>query len=317
MLKKNILLNDDSIKGVKKAEKESVHAIVSDIPYGIGYDDWDILHKNTNSAFGGSSEAQKRSTLFKRRGKPLNGWSEADKKIPKEYQEWVSGWSGSWFDVLKPGGSVFIFAGRRLAHRVIVTMEDSGFTFKDMLSWERDKAPHRAQHISSVYKRRNDMERAKEWDGWRVANLRPMFEPVLWFQKPYKTGRTLADNIVVNGVGAWNEKALIKYNLNIDTLNQSNMIKVNVSKDDRGLHVAQKPLNLMKLLIELVTKEGQTILDPFAGSGTTLLAAKETNRGYIGFEASSEIYKVAQKRLGLENCSNNTQQNIEMLNRII
>ncbi|MGM0968597.1 MAG: DNA-methyltransferase [Bacillota bacterium] len=293
----DILFNTDSISGVSKLENDSIHAIISDIPYGINYDDWDVLHKNTNSALGGSSGAQEKSNLFKRRGKPLNGWSEADKEIPREYQEWVSSWSHSWFDVLKPGGSVFIFAGRRFAHRAIVAMEDAGFTFKDMLSWERDKAPHRAQNISSVYKRRNDEQNAKEWGGWRVANLRPIFEPILWFQKPYPTGRTLADNIISNGVGAWNEKALAKYSLNVDALNQSNMIKVDVLKSDRGLHPTQKPLNLMKLLIELVTKEGQIILDPFCGSGTTLLAAKETKRNYIGFESIPEIYNVAKDRL--------------------
>lgn len=44
----------------------------------------------------------------------------------------------------------------------------------------------------------------------------------------------------------------------------------------------------MKLLIDLVTKEEQIVLDPFAGSGTTLLAAKELNRHFIGYEKIME-----------------------------
>ena len=52
--------------------ENSVHLILSDIPYGIGIDDWDVLHKNTNSAYLGSSPSQKKAgSLFKKRGKPL------------------------------------------------------------------------------------------------------------------------------------------------------------------------------------------------------------------------------------------------------
>lgn len=293
----DILIKGDSIEILKTLEKESAHAIISDIPYGIGHDEWDVLHLNNNSGLGGCSKAQENNALFKRRGKPLNGWSEADKKIPVEYQQWVSTWATSWFRILKPGGTVFVFAGRRYAHRAITALEDAGFTFKDMLAWERDKAPHRAQRVSAVYARRNDLEATKEWDGWRLANLRPIFEPILWFQKPYPVGTTISDNILVNGVGVWNERALEKYNINEGILNQSNMIRVEVTQNDRGLHVAQKPLNLMKLLVELVTQEGQTVVDPFAGSGTTLCAAKELGRTYIGVEADSKVYEGAKKRV--------------------
>lgn len=84
-LQNNNLYVGDSIELVKEINKNSIHLILSDIPYGISYDDWDVLHNNTNSALGGSSNAQKKKSLFKRRGKPLNGWSDADKRIPYEY----------------------------------------------------------------------------------------------------------------------------------------------------------------------------------------------------------------------------------------
>jgi site-specific DNA-methyltransferase (adenine-specific) len=206
----------NSIEILKSFPDEYVHAIISDIPYGICYDEWDVLHNNTNSALGGASVAQSNGgALFKRRGKPLNGWSAADKKIPLEYQEWCASWAGEWLRVLKPGSSCFIFAGRRFAHRCIVALEDAGFTFKDMLAWKKNTAPHRAQRISEIYKRRRDVEQAENWQGWRVANLRPIFEPILWFQKPYKTGGTIADNVLEYGVGAWNENALCDFALKL------------------------------------------------------------------------------------------------------
>lgn len=288
----------DSLKLIKTLEDESIHLILSDIPYGINYDEWDVLHNNTNSALLGSSPAQAKSTVFKCRGKPLNGWSEADKNISKEYYEWCLKWTPDWYRVLKPGASCFIFAGRRMAHRCICAMEDSGFIFKDMISWEKDAAAYRAQRVSCVFDRRNDFENSKKWEGWKIGNLRPLFEPILWFMKPYPIGGTLTDNIINYEVGGYNEAALKQS----ETLNSgleicSNILKVKTEPSDRGLHPTQKAVSLMETLIKLVTKENQTVLDPFCGCGTTLVAAKNLNREYIGFEINKTYYNNILKRL--------------------
>lgn len=136
---------------------DSVHLILSDIPYGIGAENWDVLHNNTNSAYLGASPAQNTAgAVFKNRGTPLNGWSDADKRIPHEYYEWCSSWAKYWYRLLKTGGSAFIFAGRRLAHRCASAMEDAGFIYKDSLACVKDAAVHRAQRLRVVYSRRGD-----------------------------------------------------------------------------------------------------------------------------------------------------------------
>ena len=90
----NQIINTDSIAGLSKLPDNYVHLILSDIPYGIGVEDWDVLHANTNSAYMGSSPGQIRAgAVFKKRGKPINGWSEADQEIPKQYYEWFSTWA--------------------------------------------------------------------------------------------------------------------------------------------------------------------------------------------------------------------------------
>lgn len=290
----------DSIQLIKTVEDESIHLILSDIPYGINYDEWDVLHNNTNSALLGKSPAQKKcGTVFKTRGKPLNGWSQADKEIPLEYYQWCKLWSDDWYRVMKPGASCFIFAGRRLAHRCICAMEDSGFIFKDMIAWEKDSAAYRAQRVSCVFERRNDDVNSKRWEGWKIGNLRPLFEPILWFMKPYPQGSTLTDNIILNEIGAFNEVKLKE----LATLNEgleicSNILKVQTQRSDRGLHPTQKAVKLMEILISLVTIEGQTVLDPFCGCGTTLVAAKNLNREYIGFEINDKYYQNIINRMG-------------------
>lgn len=288
----------NSLKLIKTLEDESVHLILSDIPYGINYDEWDVLHNNTNSALLGASPAQSKSTVFKSRGKPLNGWSEADKSISKEYYEWCLKWAPDWYRVLKSGASCFIFAGRRMAHRCICALEDSGFIFKDMISWEKDSASYKAQRVSCVFDRRNDSENSKKWEGWKIGNLRPLFEPILWFMKPYPIGGTLTDNIINYEVGGFNESALKKAEiLNSGLEICSNILKVKTKASDRGLHPTQKPVSLMETLIKLVTKENQIVLDPFCGCGTTLVASKNLNRGYIGFEINEIYYNNTLKRL--------------------
>ncbi len=69
-----------------------------------------------------------------------------------------------------------------------------------------------------------------------------------------------------------------------------------VSNKNR-LHPTQKPLALCEYLIKTYTNAGDTVLDSCAGSGTTLLAAKNTGRNYIGFELDAGYYKTALKRL--------------------
>jgi site-specific DNA-methyltransferase (adenine-specific) len=287
------IIAGDSVVLIKEIPSSSVHLILSDIPYGIGAEDWDVLHDNTNSAYLGSSPAQEKAgAIFKKRGKPINGWSEADRDIPKQYYDWCSTWAAQWFRALKPGGTVFIFAGRRFAHRCICALEDVGFSFKDMLAWVRDHAPHRAQRVSVVFDRRGDAVSSREWEGWRVGNLRPSFEPILWFTKPYKIGTTIADNALNHGVGPYNEEAFLRY-----VTGPNNMLHCGFAQGEGGLHPTQKPVRLMQALIELTTKADQIVLDPFAGSGSTLVAARNLRRHYIGYEVEQKYVDVCQSRL--------------------
>lgn len=68
-------------------------------------------------------------------------------------------------------------------------------------------------------------------------------------------------------------------------------------KTDRPDHPCPKPLPLMIELLTLFTDSGETILDPFAGSGTTLVAAKQLGRKAIGIELSEAYCKTAVERL--------------------
>lgn len=65
-------------------------------------------------------------------------------------------------------------------------------------------------------------------------------------------------------------------------------------------HPTPKPLWMMEKLIKVSSKEGDLILDPFMGSGTTAIAAKKLNRNYIGIELNKDYCKLAELRIKKE-----------------
>ena len=103
---------------------------------------------------------------------------------------------------------------------------------------------------------------------------------------------TLADNIPEYETGAYNEQIFKNY-----FLQPNNIIFMEAESSYTGLHPTQKPLKLMKLLIELTTAQDHVVFDPFCGSGTTLVAASILGRNYIGIEQDEKFYNVAVNRM--------------------
>ena len=69
------------------------------------------------------------------------------------------------------------------------------------------------------------------------------------------------------------------------------------SKEYPKIHPTQKPINVLKELIEIFTDEGDVVIDPCAGSGSTLRACKELNRNGYGFEIDKNFYKEAKEKM--------------------
>jgi len=68
-------------------------------------------------------------------------------------------------------------------------------------------------------------------------------------------------------------------------------------KSTRGKHSTEKPVALMSWLLKYYSKEGDTVLDPTMGSGSTGVACKNMNRNFIGIEKDPEIYEIAVNRI--------------------
>lgn len=278
------LFQGDCLEVMKDIPDRSVDAIITDMPYGIDFSEWDVLHNNKNSALLGKSPAQEGKGLFKRRGKPLNGWSKEDANRGKEFQDFCTKFLDQCLRVLKPASPILVMTGRQMQHRFIVSAEDVGFVLKDTLTWNKTKAPFRAQAVGAVLERRGENPTEEDYH-WRLGNLSPITEPIVYMFKPYKVGTTITDCYVKDGLGCFNSNIL-----------KTNLITIDSKVKDK-LHETQKPVALMETLVELVTKEGHTVLDMFMGSSSTGVACVNTNRKFIGIELDKEYFEIAKKRI--------------------
>lgn len=77
---------------------------------------------------------------------------------------------------------------------------------------------------------------------------------------------------------------------------------------DRNIHPAVFPISLPTHFIKLLTHEGELVLDPFVGVGTTLIASKDLNRNAVGFDLSEKYIKTTQKRLSQSQLVSTSQQ---------
>lgn len=125
------------------------------------------------------------------------------------------------------------------------------------------------------------------------------------FIKNY-SGQVLKANMKIVGateyaVVLYRDK-LPKFN-NIDKLGNKHMIynwfewKRDSLKEYPKIHPTQKPVNLLKKLIEIFTDEGDVVIDPVAGSGSTLRACAELNRHCYGFEIKKNFCRLANEKM--------------------
>ena len=83
-----------------------------------------------------------------------------------------------------------------------------------------------------------------------------------------------------------------------DFVQPSDVLEFNVVPNRNGkLHPTQKPVELVEYLIKTYSNEGDIVLDNCMGSGTTAIAAINTNRNFIGFELDKNYFDIANERI--------------------
>lgn len=199
--------------------------------------------------------------------------------------------------ILKPGGFLLSFSQARLYHRMCIAAEDAGFEIRDMLGWTYEGQAKAFSQEHFVRKMKiSDQEKEHliaSLQGRKTPQLKPMIEPLVFGQKP-KCG-TFVENWMTHQVG------LVDTSIDWDGKFPGNLMNCRKpSQHERGEgnnHLTVKPQKVLQHLIRLFTVPGAVVVDPYAGSSSTQIAALCTGRHAVGSERELEDYTTSINRL--------------------
>ena len=123
-------------------------------------------------------------------------------------------------------------------------------------------------------------------------NKQPTYNPQMTVGKPYDKGTAIRD---AEQYGKQTKAVHVKNEEG--TRYPRSVLYFKTAEDEGKYHPTQKPIALYEYLINTYSNEGDTILDPCMGSGTTGVACVNTNRNFIGIEKEENYYKIAEQRI--------------------
>lgn len=297
----NKILLGDSLEIISSIEDEKIDIVLTDPPYFLDKldNDW-TYEKVTNKS--------NQYTV-----KSLPAGMKFDRNQGKRFYNWYHEVSKQLFRILKPGGFFFSFSSPRLYHRMASAIDDAGFEIRDCFMWLYTQNQAKAMSLDHFINKMNVSEETKKklknkLSGWKTPQIKSCFEPIVMAQKP--TSGTFLANILRHEVGLFNTNLKIGDNmypanvLTIDYINElidKAFLVSKPSKKEKGdynTHQTVKPLAVCEYLIKLSAfSDNSIVLDPFVGSGTTAVAAKNIGCNFIGIDTNKEYVEIANRRL--------------------
>ena len=212
----------------------------------------------------------------------------------RELQRFLTPIAEAWMRVLRPGGFCLVFSQNRLVHRAAIAMEDAGFEIRDILLWRYEGQAKAFTQEHFVRKRKlTDAEKTRlirKLGGRKTPQLKPQGEMIILGQAP-------REGTFVDNWDKW-ETGLIDVKEPVIGPNQFPGTVIPAKKPrDRYGHLTAKPVDLLRHLIRIFSAPGGLVLDAFAGSGSTGVAAKLENRAFIGYEIETDMARCANNRL--------------------
>ncbi len=131
-----MLIQGDCIEQMKLMKENSVDAIITDPPYGIGFmgKEWDNFKPETIKE-GMEKDKRPKTQIASTRISNIAGTYDLSLSGNQKFQEWFKQVSIQCLRVLKPGGFLLVFGGTRTYHRLVCGIEDAGFEIRDTIMW--------------------------------------------------------------------------------------------------------------------------------------------------------------------------------------
>jgi len=199
----------------------------------------------------------------------------------KEYLTWCEKWITELVRITKPTGSIFIHNIPKWLTFYTEFLNKQA-DFKHWITWEAPTAPMGKTLQPSHY---GILFYAKDKSNLKFYEIR----------HPHKRDRK--SNYLLKDYGGKKSNLHPFGPLVSDVWTDIHRIKHNKYRDE---HPCQLPIHLLERIILMTTDEGDIILDPFSGTGTTSIAAKRLGRKYIGFELDTEYVNITLNKLEQE-----------------
>ncbi len=259
MPKDNIVYNEDCIAGMARLEPESVDLAFADPPFNIGFE-YDVYD---------------------------------DDRRDEEYMDWCQKWITEVIRLLKPSGTFWLAIGDEYAAELKILMQRQlHLACRSWVIWYytfgvncTNKFSRSHAHLFHMVKNPEDF--TFNVDQIRVPSARQL---VYGDRRANPKGRLPDDTWILRP-----QDLPDGFQADDDTWYFPRV--AGTFKERAGFHGCQMPEQLLGRIIRACSHEGETVLDPFAGSGTTLAVAKKLKRRYTGFELSDQYVVKIQERL--------------------
>ena len=256
-MKDNRIIRGDCLELLQKLPDKSIDLVFADPPFNIGYE--------------------------------YDGYK--DKQAPSKYRAWLQEWIGwSWIKV-KTRGSIWVAMGDEFVADAATALRESGFYLRNWVVWYytfgvncQRKFNRSHTHLLYYTKHRTKFTFHKR------AVAVPSERTRRYNDKRADPGGKCPDNTwMLNPAdfGAFDPEEDVWHFPRV----------CGTFKEREGWHGCQMPLPLMVRIVECCSNEGDLVVDPFAGSGTTLAAAKGCNRKWLGFDISDKYAKLSRQRV--------------------
>lgn len=194
----------------------------------------------------------------------------------QEYLAWCKCWTDECVRVLKPNRMLAVWGTTKtdtfLRYKLDVMNSNTALTYRNWIIWHYDWGGRPKNNFARKHEDCLVYSKGNEW----------YFDDAA-IRIPYKVEKNVRSTATNNPLGK----------IPTDVWEKNNHT---TSKEYVAWHPTQKPLMILERLIRAYTKPGDTILDIFSGSGSTMIAAHNTGRKFVGCELSSEYYDKSKKR---------------------
>lgn len=255
----NVIINQDCVEGMKSFKDNTVDLIIADPPYNLSKGgEWKWDNSIKLAGMGGNWN------------KVMESW---DNMSLSEYFAFTITWLTEAQRILKPTGSMWIFGTYHNIGIINVVCQLLNIEIINEIIWyKRNAFPNlagrrlTASHETLLWCNKGGKKREYYFDYEYSKNGDFDYDSL---KKPGKQMRTVWD------ISNNKEKRELEY----------------------GKHPTQKPLRILKRIIQLSSKKGDIMLTPFSGAGSECLAAKELGLNYIGYEVEPHYVDIAHNRL--------------------